>query len=73
MEIESKGNFRTRSFEYGGGGVIVVERINNEYVRRNAHLSAIDPRENTKGFVFVASNGGFLTINGERIIVKTTL
>ena len=68
-----EGNFKTRSFEYGGGGVIVVERINKEYVRKNAHFSSTDPRENPQGLVFMASNGGFLTINGERIIVKTNM
>lgn len=70
----AEGNFKTRSFEYGGVGVIVVERINERFVKENAHLPAdggIVPI--LKGFVFCASNGGFLTVNGERIIVRANM
>ena len=70
----AEGNFKTRSFEYGGVGVIVVERINEKFVKEHAHLSVgegIVPV--VKGFVFCASNSGFLTVNGERIIVRATM
>ena len=66
----AEGNFKTRSFEYGGVGVIVVERINKEYAKRYAHLPAEGIVPLLKGFVFCASNSGFLTVNGERIIVR---
>lgn len=64
------GNFRNRSFEYDGGGVIVVERINKKFVKENAHMFATGYGQQISGLVFQASNGGFLTLNGERIIVQ---
>ena len=69
----AEGNFKTRSFEYGGIGVIVVERINKKFVKENAHLEADDVRQSPKGFVFCASNSGFLTVNGDRIIVRANM
>ena len=68
-----EGNFKTKSFEYGGVGVIVVERINEEYVRKHAHMSATASAPVPQGMVFMASNGGFLTVDGERIIVRTNM
>lgn len=67
------GNFKTRSFEYGGIGVVVVERINKRFARENAHMSATGYGEQTDGLVFRAANGGFLTVNAERLIVRTNM
>jgi len=68
----AEGNFKTKSFEYGGVGVIVVERINKKFAKENAHIYA-DGYSPFIGFVFCASNGGFLTVNGERIIVRANM
>lgn len=65
-----EGNFRIRSFEYGGGGVIVVERINKKFVKENAHMYATGYGEQTIGRVFQASNSGFLTSANQRLIVQ---
>ena len=67
------GNFKNRSFEYGGVGFIVVERINKEFVKQNAHMTATGYGEQVHGLVFQAKNSGFLTVNGERIIVRTNM
>lgn len=66
------GNFRIRSFKCGGGGVIIVERINKKYVKENAHMYATGYRQRVNDLVFRAANGGFLTINGERIILDNS-
>lgn len=68
-----KGNFRIRSFKYGGVGIIVVERINKDFARRNAHMYATGYGEQVDGLVFRAANGGFLTVNTERFIVRTNM
>lgn len=68
-----EGNFKIKSFKYGGMGIIVVERINKDFVRRNAHMSATGYKEQIDGLVFKAADGGFLTVDAERFIVKTNM
>lgn len=68
-----EGNFKNRSFEYGGIGLIVVERINKEFVKKNAHMTATGYEPQPQGLVFQAKNSGFLTVNGERIIVRANM
>ena len=68
-----EGNFKTRSFEYGGVGLIVVERVNKKFVKDNAHLSADGYEPGVVGFVFCAKNSGFLTVNGDKIIVRANM
>ena len=66
------GNFKIRSFNEGGVGIIVVERINKKFVIRNAHMSATAPAPVPEVTVFNASDGPFLTAEGYRIIVKNS-
>ena len=66
MEITSKGNFENISY----GVTIVTRRINEDYVRRYAHMPATGYGEQIVGRVFQASNSGFLTSESQRLIVQ---
>lgn len=67
------GNFKIKSFNVGGVGLIVVERINQKYVRENAHFSSDNKIPKESEIVFYANDGLFLTSNGERVIVKKNI
>lgn len=72
MAKNNGGNFKIRSVNVGGVGLIIVERINKKYVRENAHL-ATERNDDSDIVVFNASGGAFLTVAGERIIVRNNI
>ncbi len=66
MGIRSKGNFENISV----GTVIITRRVNDEYARRYAHMSADPVVPVGPGRVFCTSNSGFLTSDNMRLIVR---